>query len=61
MDLQARLYVNVLEGSCVDKPLAVGYNLGTIEILIVFCLSDLGMLVLEDLVDAASLSGIWNQ
>jgi hypothetical protein len=63
MDLHARLDVNILEGSCVDEPLAVGDDLGANEIPSVLCLPDLGKLVLEDrpVVEVASLSGIWIQ
>ncbi len=65
MDLHVRFDVNVLKGSCVDEPLAVGDDLSRLlsadEIPCVLCHPDLGKIVLEDLVEVPSLSGIWNQ
>jgi hypothetical protein len=59
MDLHVLFDINILEGSCVDEPLAVGDDLGANEIQSVLCLPDLGKLVFEDLVEVASLCRIW--
>jgi hypothetical protein len=58
MDLHVLLDINILEGSCVDEPLAVRDDLGANKIPSVLCLPDLGKLVLEDLVEVTSLSCI---
>jgi hypothetical protein len=55
MDLHVQLDINILDGSCVDEPLALGNDLCANEMPSVLCLPDLGKLVLEDLVKVASL------
>ncbi len=49
------LYIDLLEGSCIDEPLAVGYDLCANEILVIVLL-EFGKLVLEDLVEVCRCS-----